>query len=88
MMPRTSHRAIALTELGMRATDLIRAGALPPAPRQSSARARLTVAEVKAIRELAAQGVERRLLASRFDVKVGTIGQIVRGERWRGVGDE
>lgn len=87
-MPRSSPRTVTLTELGMRATDLIYAGVLSPAPRQNGHRARLTAPEVKAIRELAAQGVDRVVLANRYGVTTSTIGQIVRGERWRGVGDE
>lgn len=87
MMPRNSPRTVTLTELGMRATDLIRAGALPepPAPRH---RTRLTADQVVEIRRLASLGVPRAMLAKRFGITVSYVGQIVRGRSWRGVGDE
>jgi DNA invertase Pin-like site-specific DNA recombinase len=47
--------------------------------------ARLTGAEVREIRRLAAEGESQRALARQFDVAFQTIGHIVRRERWASV---
>lgn len=44
--------------------------------------ARLTEADVREVRDLAGAGVSRRLLASRYEVSLGTIDSIVQRKRW------
>jgi DNA-binding XRE family transcriptional regulator len=46
-------------------------------------RAKLSYSSVKLIRVLYSEGLTQRYLADRFGVARETIGQIVRGERWR-----
>lgn len=87
-MPRSSPRTITLTELGMRATDLIYAGVLPPAPDVARPAAKLTSAQAAEIWDQVAAGARRVEVAARFGVSRTAVDQIMRGETWRGVGDE
>ena len=47
--------------------------------------AKLTAANVRVIRELAASGIPRSKIASRFQVTRGTVGEIVRRTKWKHV---
>ena len=51
---------------------------------EANAGARLTLASVTAIRQLAADGVPKLVLEQRFSVSRRNLNRILQGERWRG----
>ena len=60
----------------------------PFAARDCTGHAKLTAADVVAIRAAAAAGDTQRLIASRFGVARGTVGRIITGRMWAGAGGQ